>query len=308
MKTKKDYAKVMLVAILIVALGALTVFTISKKNNAIENLTSQNSQLNLTIGERDSLVNEMANTFNEIEENLSFVREKRNQLSIEQNEGTPDRAESMVADIKLMNTMLEESSIKIEELDKKLKASGIEIKGFKNRLAQLNEDVLAQNKSIDKLTKELSQKNEQIAEMDIELTKIESHVVILEKDVEAKNDSLEKTLQIVAKQDEDLNKTYVAAGTFDELAENGVLEKEGGFLGIGKSKALSDDINQAYFEEIDKRHLKYVPVFSKKAKLITQHPDSSFRFIEENNQITYVEIENPDEFWKYSKYAVIEKK
>lgn len=308
MKTKKDYAKVVLVAILIVALGALTVFTISKKNNAIENLTSQNSQLNLTIGERDSLVNEMANTFNEIEENLSFVREKRNQLSIEQNEGTPDRAESMVADIKLMNTMLEESSIKIEELDKKLKASGIEIKGFKNRLAQLNEDVLAQNKSIDKLTKELSQKNEQIAEMDIELTKIESHVVILEKDVEAKNDSLEKTLQIVAKQDEDLNKTYVAAGTFDELAENGVLEKEGGFLGIGKSKALSDDINQAYFEEIDKRHLKYVPVFSKKAKLITQHPDSSFRFIEENNQITYVEIENPDEFWKYSKYAVIEKK
>ena len=42
--------------------------------------------------------------------------------------------------------------------------------------------------------------------------------------------------------------------------------------------------------------------------MISQHPDSSYRYIYDDDQIAYVKIENPDEFWKMTKYAVLELK
>ena len=71
---------------------------------------------------------------------------------------------------------------------------------------------------------------------------------------------------------------------------------------------LMEDLNETYFTEIDKRSTDVFPVFSKKVEMISQHPDSSYKFIYDNDLIAYVKIENPDEFWKLTKYAVIELK
>ena len=97
------------------------------KENKIETLNNRYSDLNSLYEVRDSMVNDLSSTFDEIEENLTFVKNKRGQLSIEKEEDNSSRKEEIVADIKLMNTMLEESSKKIDELDKKLKSSGINI-------------------------------------------------------------------------------------------------------------------------------------------------------------------------------------
>jgi hypothetical protein len=42
--------------------------------------------------------------------------------------------------------------------------------------------------------------------------------------------------------------------------------------------------------------------------VISEHPVSSYSLVEENGQIAYLQIDNPEEFWKISKYAVIEVK
>ena len=99
----------------------------------INQLDTQNADLNTTIRLRDSLVNVMTATFDEIERNLTFVRDKRSQLSIVSPERSKEKKDILVADIKLMNEMLEQNSIKIEELNKKMKASGFEIQSFKDR-------------------------------------------------------------------------------------------------------------------------------------------------------------------------------
>ncbi|MBN1985237.1 MAG: hypothetical protein JW761_02975 [Prolixibacteraceae bacterium] len=308
MKTEKNAMLKWIVIGLFAVVVVIAGIVIYNNESQIDELSNQNADLNMSIQERDSLVNEMSSTFDEIEENLTFIREKRSQLVLDQSEGTEDQKKALVADIKLMNEMLEESSKKIDELEQQLKSSGIEIKSFRNKIAKLNENILEQDKNIQLLKTELEQRDYQIAEMDLQIEKMDSQMVVLETDLAVKVDSIHKANNIISEQDSELNKAFFASGSFDELAQNGVLTKEGGFLGIGKSKTIKEDFNETYFTELDRRNTNYFPLFVKKAKIITEHPDSSFRFIEEDNLITYLEIENPEEFWKLSKYAVVETK
>ena len=55
------------------------------------------------------------------------------------------------------------------------------------------------------------------------------------------------------------------------------------------------------------RKLKSIPVNSKEAKLITSHPSSSYELVrDKDNKIASIDIKDPDQFWKISKYAVVE--
>jgi hypothetical protein len=109
--------------------------------------------------------------------------------------------------------------------------------------------------------------------------------------------------------DEQLHKAYWTFGTFKELKENGVVAREGGILGIlGTNKTLNKELNHNYFTELDIRSTQTIPLYAKKAEVISEHSDSSYRFVYQDDLIAYLEIEDPNEFWKLTKYAVIEVK
>ncbi|NQU86655.1 MAG: hypothetical protein HQ541_12920 [Mariniphaga sp.] len=123
-----------------------------------------------------------------------------------------------------------------------------------------------------------------------------------------KNRHLNEKSEIIKMQDEELNKAFLAYGTFKELKENGVLTKDGGILGLGGSKSIPGIFEEDSFMQLDIRETREIPLFTRKVSFITEHPDSSYRFLIDEGLITYLEIENPDEFWKLSKYAVLETK
>ena len=122
MKTEKNAMLKWIVIGLFAVVVVIAGIVIYNNKSQIDELSNQNADLNMSIQERDSLVNEMSSTFDEIEENLTFIREKRSQLVLDQSEGTEDQKKALVADIKLMNEMLEESSKKIDELEQQLKS------------------------------------------------------------------------------------------------------------------------------------------------------------------------------------------
>ena len=309
MKTeKKSFIRNSVIVVSFVALIVLGLFVIVNKEKKIEDLSNQYSNMNSMYEERDSLVNDLNNTFDEIEKNLTFVKNKRSQLSIDKREGNPTKKEAIVADIKLMNTMLEESSKKIDELNEKLKASGIDIKSFKNKIAQLTKSVEEQNASIERFKTELQERDNQIARMDEKLGTLQSDIEEKESALQMKNDSLLMKSNIISKKDDELNKAYFASGTYKELKDNGVVEKDGGFLFLGRNEKVQNDLNEDYFTELDQRSTDVFPIFSKKAEIISEHPDSSYRYIYENDKIAYLKIENPEEFWKLTKYAVVQVK
>jgi hypothetical protein len=83
--------------------------------------------------------------------------------------------------------------------------------------------------------------------------------------------------------------------------------QEGGFLGLGKNKSLKENFPDSLFSQIDITVTKTIPVNSKSAKLLTEHPIGSYELIhQDKDKIAYIEITDPNQFWKISKYAVVE--
>jgi len=308
MKTERKTVVAGISGLLLLLVVAIAGIIILKNKTQIELLSVQNSNLNTTIEVRDSLVNDMASTFDEIEQNLTFVRNKRDQMITVPQEGGKNRKEIMVADVKLMNEMLEQSSKKIEELDKKLKSSGIEIKSFKNKIVQLNKMITEQDNNIQQLRAEIEQRDYKIAEMDVKLVKLQNDIASKDDSIVAKSQIIAEKSQTIVEKENEMNKAYFVSGTYDQLVAKGVLTKEGGFLGIAKNVTIRDDVKESNFQKLDMRNASQFPLNAKKAKLISEHPDNSYRLVEQNDKIAYLEIENPQEFWKLTKYVIVETK
>ncbi len=298
---KKQIKTVIIAAAVLVIAIVGGIYMYSQQKAQIFALSSEKSELFQQMQQQDSVLNDMEDTFSEIEKNLTFVKEKRNQLSIDNSEGAVNEKEELISDIALMNEMLDESSKKIEELEARLKKSGINLRAFERRIASLNESIESQNKQMAELQQIIEQKDFQIAEF-------ESKVAELNDQMTVQNDSLNRESERLVNKTTELNTGHVAYGTFQELKDKGVLSRSGGFLGIGTSKTLNSEFDDDYFTSLDIRDTKIIPLHAKKAQVISEHPVDSYSLIEEEGQIAYLQIDNPDEFWKISKYAVIEVK
>jgi chromosome segregation ATPase len=232
---------------------------------------------------------------------MTFIKEKRSQITLAQAEGGKNRKQLIVEDVKLMNTMLAESSKKMAELEEKLRKSGLNMKSYEKRLQALNETIESQNTEIAELKKDIENKNNNLAEYD---TKVKN----LSSDMQKQADTISyKQKQIIDRTDK-LNTAHVVLGTYKQLKEEGILDREGGLLGVGGNKAIQDNFDPKHFTTLDIRQTKTIAINAKKAVIVSEHPKTSYKMVEENGQIAYLEIENPEEFWRISKYAVIQVK
>ncbi|MGB4930995.1 MAG: hypothetical protein WBP43_13540, partial [Chitinophagales bacterium] len=59
------------------------------------------------------------------------------------------------------------------------------------------------------------------------------------------------------------------------------------------------------FTKIDIRKFKELSINSKSAKVITTHATDSYTLVEGDKTIEELVIENPDAFWKTSKFLVV---
>jgi len=273
----------------------------NQKEAEISALVVEKTNANHMIQKKDSVVNDMENTFNEIEANLKFIKEKRNQVSMVQTEGGKNRKQLLVEDVKLMDSMLAESEKKIADLEAKLKKSGMNLKAFEAKIKALNETIESQNTEIAALKKEIEGKNANIAELGTKVQKLNT-------DIKTQSDTINyKQTQIIDKTNK-LNTAHFVLGTFKKLKEEGILSREGSILGVGGGKAIQGNMDAKYFTEVDIRKTKTIPLNAKKVVVISEHPSTSYKLVEEKGQIAYLEIVDPAEFWRISKYAVIQTK
>ena len=298
----------LLIITVVIALIAVAGFVIGgivihNKNQQYAELTQkkqalEDSTVNLTtnLSSRDSLVNEMMVAFDEIEQNLQQIKQKREMISSNSAnpEFTKDKKEAIIKDIQMMNTLISDSKKKIAALNRKLKNSGIQLAELQKKVDAMNEIVDNQEQNIAMLKDSLSTRDYKLAELNEKMSQMEMNMNMQE----AKIDS----------QRVNLHTAYYTSGSYKELKEKGVLTKEGGFLGLGQNTTLSSDVSPSDFTQIDMTKTDTIPVHSRKVELITEHPQGSYKLVENNGEISYLAIQNPSEFWKLSKYMVIETK
>jgi len=292
---------IVVVAMMFVFIAGLTgiYLLISSKQDRIAELGAQNTSINQELEQRDSVLNELVGAFYEIENNLDSIKMKRNQLSLMNTEGNANQKDRIINDINLLSTLLDQSHSKVAQLEKKLESSGIEMRSFRNKIATLTQNIEEQNAEIIVLRQDLQ-------EVFIAKNELDQKIVIMETVISLSEDTIMKKNQIILQKEKELNTAHIAFGTNKELKEKGLLIKDSGFLGIGKAVTNTDASANELYAELDIRNTKSIPLNSKKAKIISDHPANSYRFVEEDGLITSLEIDNPAEFWRISKYALIE--
>lgn len=184
----------------------------------------------------------------------------------------------------------------LDQMQAKLNASGNQNAVLNKTITQLKQRLESQDKKIADLESQLASARE-------EITNLSNQVTETQEQVKTETAAKEQAQAEAAASDAAANTVYYAIGTNKELKKNGLLEKK--FL--GQTKVLKgDEINLGYFTKVDKRNLKSIPTNSKKVKIWTSVPQESYRIVENADKTKTINILNPNEFWKYSPYLVIQ--
>lgn len=294
---KKGVITTAIICLILLIAGAFIVNSMynneQKKHAAI--VENQKHSFTQLLTSRDSVINEWMLTFDEIEKDLGTVKEKENIITMKSSdkEFSKDKKQQILKDIEYVNTLLDQNKKKIASLTAQLNASGGTIKGLQVKVAELEAQMKQRETEIADLKTTLTKKDFEIGQLNTRMS--EQQVVITQKDEKITNQTAE------------LNKGYIASGTYKTLKAKGLISKEGGFLGLGKKELLHRDFSDNLFTQVNIRDLKSIPVNSKDAKLITSHPSSSYELVrDKDNKIASIDIKDPDQFWKISKYAVVE--
>jgi DNA repair exonuclease SbcCD ATPase subunit len=251
-----------------------------------DSLRMANGEFKNSIAEKDSSIEAFIRGFNEIQDNLDAIKEKEKIVS--KNSGDVElrktKEQQIIDDIQSIYDMMNKNKNRIASLKKKLETS-----------SNKNEEL---EKFISRLTAQLEEK-------DIEIASLKSALERLNIELSALNTNYEELSQENDVKTQKLNEAYYAFGTSKELIANGVLTKEGGFIGIGKSQKVKADFNKNYFTKIDITQTTEIVLGSKKAKVVSTHPASSFKIEGANGKAEKLVITNADDFWSASKYLVI---
>ena len=251
-----------------------------------QKLTEENQRLKEESSKKDEDINAFIQSFNEIQDNLDLIKEREKLVSINTNDPELQRTkqQEIADDINMINELLVKNKQKIAGLNKKLKNANLKIAELEKTIERLNKLVEEKDADLVSLKSQLERANGAYKELFV---------------------TYNEKLDEIEEQTTKLNTAFYAFGTAKELKEKGVITKEGGFIGIGKAAKLKDDFNKEYFTKIDVTETTSIPLGVKKAKILTTHPSSSYKFEGPEGKIEKIIITNAEEFWGASKYLVI---
>jgi len=261
------------------------------KSNAYKTLEQEKDSLLLEEQKKSAEIKQMMAVMNMIEDNFSKIKEAENYVTFQttQEQITEDSMDRIVQDIDLISNTLLDNKNQIASLKKQLstsKSASIEMKRMIERL----------NSKVEEHVGTITQMQEQLALKDIRIQELDNLVLSLNDTVSILKGSVTEKESKIVMQDERINKVWFVFGTRKELRDQDIYTRNG---------LLEEGFNKDYFLEADARTLNEISLYSKKAKLLTNHPVSSYEF-ERIDDFLVLKITNPDKFWEISHYLVIE--
>jgi flagellar biosynthesis chaperone FliJ len=294
---KKGPSVTLIVSIIVLLAAAITAYSLYSREHKklLSMMEEQKVTLTDKITARDSVISEWIMTFDDIEKNIALIKEKEKIITQNSSntEISKDKRQQVLDDISYINTLLEQNKKKIASLNAQLKKSGGTIKALQDKITGLEATMKQNENEIAELKTELVDKKFEVEQLNTQMTVL--------------NDTIAKKDEKISTQTNEMNKAFYAVGTYKELKAKGLLTKEGGFIGLGKTASLTGNLPDSALVQIDITKTKSISLDVKSAKLISEHPTGSYEFIREGDKrIKSLEIKDPAVFWKISKYAVLE--
>ncbi|MFV0375830.1 MAG: hypothetical protein ACK5JD_00850 [Mangrovibacterium sp.] len=267
----------------------------------IDRMQSTQDSLASVAAEKDAAILDFVSAMTEIQENLDSIKHIQNIVQVESaavSEGQIKDKDKIMNDIQVIADLMQKNREMVDKLQKQLGASNSKVAELQRAIAVLNRQIEQKDAEIATLQAELAKLNINVSELNTRMNEMSAESMHKDEVIQEKSTTIES--QTIA-----MNKAFYAFGTQKELIENDLVEKDGGFLGLGRTLKMKEDFNKAYFTEIDIREFAMLELHVKKAALITTHPAGSYHFEGDKTVESFV-IDDPKEFWKTSKYLIIE--
>ena len=259
-------------------------------NNAAElALQQQRDSLTRIIEQKDNEIDDMMATMNDIQEGFRAINEAEQRVTIASNGEGVSEAESIRENMQFIQNQMQQNRELISKLRNQLRQSSVRADQLRRTLENLTQQLEEKDNQLRQLQAELEAKDVQIGELSQQVNTLSSNVSDL------KEESTQKS-QTITSQDKQLNTAWFVYGTKKELKEQCIIED---------GKVLRSNFNRDYFTKIDIRIDKEIRLYSRSAKILTAHPQSSYTLLQDANKQYILRITNPQLFWSTSKYLVV---
>ena len=283
------------------AIAAASVLMIGCTNQSTEvkRLQAENDSLLQVNAQTTADFNEMIQLMNDVEEGFRQIKEAENYLVTQKDangEVSLTTREQIKNDMTLVAETLQKNKERLEKLQKQLTQS-------KNQSAALQKSITRLQGAMAEKTELNRSMAETLAKRDVRIAELDEAVSNLTGQVENLTTENQQQKEVLMTQDKALNTVYYALGTNKELKEQKIV-KGGGLF--SSKKVMEGNFNKDYFTAADMRKLHDIPFDSKKAKLLTKHPEGTYEMQKDNEGYLTLVITNPESFWSLSRYLVVE--
>ncbi len=252
----------------------------------IKDLAKEDSVKAIQATQKDSLITAYLNDLNEIQENLDKIKQREKIVTIKPGEMNSADKQSVVAEVKELDQWIVDNDKKMNNLQSRLRRMDTK----NNKLQSL----------VAHLTQEIAEKDEEIADLQSKLSKANDSLRMVTTHF---NDSLVVIKRQRAEMVE-MNTVYYVSGTLKELQDKGVIDKKGGFIGLGRVAEINPAASNSAFTKANLVTLKGLALHGKFRRFITTHPDNTYQLVA-NSKNDSLSITMPATFWKESKYLVV---
>ena len=259
------------------------------KNAPGQASVQQTDSLNDVIAQKDSEINEMMGTLNDIEEGFRLINEAENRVALLKNGEGTSKKQNLKENIQFIAERMKQNRELIAKLQKQLESSTLKGGQLKKTIENLTAQLEEKDKQLLALREELDKKDIHISELDETIGNLNTNVSNLSADNQQKAETINA-------QDKQLNTAWYVFGIKKELKGQPILE--GG-------KVMNGNFNKNYFTKVDIRNTTEIKLYSKSAKLLTAHPASSYSLTHDASKQYVLRITNPQIFWSTSKYLVV---
>ena len=278
--------------VLFFLMALMAVGCISKTEHE-KQLTATRDSMNAVVGDRDNEILNFLLGFNEIQQNLDSIKQLEKMVTLETSskELSLSDKDQIIEDINRLYNLLEKNKKLVADLKSQQGRDSKKIKELQATIVLLEKQLFEKDEEIALL-------NDKIVALNIDVSNLRTTVTQLTAESERKSQEL-------LDKENEANKAWYAFGTDKELIANNIIDKSGGFLGLGKSMSVTKKIDTEYFEMVDVRTFFSVPLNVKKAKLLSVHPEGSFHFEGTDKSVASLEIDDAAKFWSITRYMVI---
>lgn len=264
-----------------------------KNSEEYKRLAAERDSLAQVSASNNAELQETMSIINDVESNFAQIREAENYLTIQSKEKgslSSDKRTEIKDNLEMVNDIIKKNKEEISKLNQRLKNSNGETSKLKSTIERLNKELNERAKAVTALQEELKKRDAQIAEL-------ETSLQVLSENVDGLMVKSVQQASKIKEQDIAINTGYYMFGTKSELKKADV---------ISGNNIKGDALSKEKFINIDIRDAKEIPLYAKKAKIISEHPSGSYSFEKDVTGNQVLKISDYQKFWSLTKFLVIQ--